>query len=459
MSSPAPTPASSPSTSIAPATEAAFAASLHAADAAETIAPVSRSRICSGHSSYGTTREPSAANEHRSDRMWQAADLASGTIGNERAARSRAGHVRGGLPPAGRGVRPRAPRPLPLGVGPTRGRPRPVRAGSLDAFGQTVDRLAAAYAGLAQAELLADHYAEAERCVTRVFDLVATPDAGRAEWVMARRVLGVLRSQLGDPEGGAALCQESFAEAPNAKLAPLASLYLCTVLLDAAKESRGHQRRARRSRGRPPHRVDHSYGGYLDALAAKGPWPWSLVRSRGRTRAPRGHSTRCRRRVQVAARVAAPGRSSRRRARARGFRRTHSPAHRRMARDRARRRGRRVHLALGEWERCHRGRTRLGRNDRHHGVVGRSVRDAHHRGGHRDRARPTCATRTRPHAPEIVAHLQRRLDAVTAAASEAGRRVPVGTAAARPRGGDPHEAHDTRSRCVGRSGAALERVR
>ena len=52
---------------------------------------------------------------------------------------------------------------------------------------------------------------------------------------MARRVLGVLRSQLGDPEEGVDLCGESFAEAPNAQTRALATLYLCTVLPDAAR--------------------------------------------------------------------------------------------------------------------------------------------------------------------------------------------------------------------------------
>jgi len=91
------------------------------------------------------------------------------------------------------------------------------------------------FAGLAQAELMAARYEDAERSCLKVFDLVATPDADRPAWVMARRVLGVLRSQLGDPEEGVDLCGESFAEAPNAQTRALATLYLCTVLPDAAR--------------------------------------------------------------------------------------------------------------------------------------------------------------------------------------------------------------------------------
>ena len=87
---------------------------------------------------------------------------------------------------------------------------------------------------------------------------------------MARRMLGVARSHLGDPATGVELCREALDAAPTAQAQALATLYFCAVLLDDGRNqdavnaaldevARGHLAG-----------LDHSFGGYLDAEAAEG---------------------------------------------------------------------------------------------------------------------------------------------------------------------------------------------
>ena len=59
---------------------------------------------------------------------------------------------------------------------------------------------AAVFAGLGSAELMSGHYATAEHWCARVFDVVPTPADHPAAWVMATRVLGIVRSNQGDPD-------------------------------------------------------------------------------------------------------------------------------------------------------------------------------------------------------------------------------------------------------------------
>src|SRR4029079_3316647 len=91
------------------------------------------------------------------------------------------------------------------------------------------------FAGLGQAELMAARYDAAERRSLLVSDLVSAPEMDPLAWAMACRVRGVVRSHLGDPESGVALCREAFAVAPTAHARGLAVLYFCNVLLDAGR--------------------------------------------------------------------------------------------------------------------------------------------------------------------------------------------------------------------------------
>ena len=90
-------------------------------------------------------------------------------------------------------------------------------------------------AGLAQAELMSGVYDAAENWCHKVFDIVAIPDVNPLAWEMARRVLGIVRSHLGDPEVGVELCRESVAVATSAQARVFANLYLCVALLDAGR--------------------------------------------------------------------------------------------------------------------------------------------------------------------------------------------------------------------------------
>jgi DNA-binding CsgD family transcriptional regulator len=250
--------------------EGAFAALLDAADAAQAVAPGTALVHLERAFELWDRAGASAADARRSDRMWQAADLASGTIGNERAVDLAEAAFREGPPPQGEAFgHERLGRFLWAS-----GRLEEARAQFEQAASMLTDdddpAGAPVYAGLAQAALLSDRCAEAESWCARVFDLVEAPDADRPAWVMARRVLGVLRSQLGDPDVGVVLCRESFTEAPNAQTRALASLYLCTVLLDAARHREAINAALDAVAEGHLSGLDHSYGGYLDALAAKG---------------------------------------------------------------------------------------------------------------------------------------------------------------------------------------------
>ncbi len=96
---------------------AAFTALLAAADASETVAPGAALRHLERAFELWDAAGDAAATERRGDRLWQAAELASGTASNERAADARSRGVRLRAAAAGHGVGPRTPRSLPVGVG------------------------------------------------------------------------------------------------------------------------------------------------------------------------------------------------------------------------------------------------------------------------------------------------------------------------------------------------------
>jgi DNA-binding CsgD family transcriptional regulator len=87
---------------------------------------------------------------------------------------------------------------------------------------------------------------------------------------MACRVRGVVRSHLGDPESGVALCREAFAVAPTAHARGLAVLYLCNVLLDAGRNQEAINVALDAVAQGYRAGLDRTFGGYTDALAAEG---------------------------------------------------------------------------------------------------------------------------------------------------------------------------------------------
>ncbi len=249
---------------------AAFTALLAAADRSETLAPGAALRHLERAFELWDVAGDAAASERRSDRLWQAAELASGTASNERAAtlaREAFGH---GPPP--RGV--------------AWGHERLGRflwaAGHLEQSAiefETASALlpeapgpeaAVVYAGLAQAELMLGHYDSAETRAQRVFELLPSAAADPLAWAMARRVLGLVVDQRGDPDRGVELCREAVATAPNALTKALAVLYLGVTLLDAGRYQDAVNDMLDAGADAHLTGLDRSFGGYLDALAAEG---------------------------------------------------------------------------------------------------------------------------------------------------------------------------------------------
>lgn len=250
--------------------EAAFAALLRAADAAETVAPGLAFAHLQRAFELWEDAPTSAAGEDRAGRMWQAAELASSSIGNERAVEMGRAAFAEGPPPQGEAYgHERLGRYLWSSGRLSESRAEYEQAESL--LSRAGDPTVAwVHSGLAQAEVMAAHYDEAERHCQAVFTLVPAPQDDPSTWVMARRVLGLLRSQLGDPGAGVALCREAFVEAPNAQARALSTLYLCTVLLDATNNREAVNLALDGVAVGHLAGLDYSFGGYLDALAARG---------------------------------------------------------------------------------------------------------------------------------------------------------------------------------------------
>ncbi len=257
---------------------AAFVALLAAADAAETAAPAAALGHLERAFELWDAAGDHAAVADRGERLWQAADLATNTVGNQRAVElARAAFALG-----------------PPHLGPAWGHERLGRylwfGGQLEEsrveFALAAELLsgddgpdaAAVFAGLAQAALIAGDYGAAQAWCEKVFGLVPTPEGNQAAWVRARRVLGIVRSNQGDPDSAVELCRESVATATDAQAHALATVYLALALLDA-----GHYQEAVNTtldavaEGRLTG-LDQGFGCYLDSLAAEaltrlGRWP------------------------------------------------------------------------------------------------------------------------------------------------------------------------------------------
>ena len=250
--------------------DTAFGALLAAADAAEEVAPaVALTQLERAFELWDEVR-PSVDAQERSRRMWQAAELASGAVGNERSVVLARAAFEFGPPPEGE----------------ARGHERLARylwsAGELEPsrveFERAVSLLpstgavesAPVYAGLGQAELMAGHYELAEQWCVKALEVLGSPQVDISSWVMARRVQGVVHSCLGDPEGGVVVCREAWSSAPTALGRALATLYYCVTLLDAGRsEDCITVALDAVAQGRLSG-LDTSYGGYTDALAAEG---------------------------------------------------------------------------------------------------------------------------------------------------------------------------------------------
>jgi DNA-binding CsgD family transcriptional regulator/tetratricopeptide (TPR) repeat protein len=246
----------------------AFSALLAAADAAETVAPAAAyGHLERAFELWDSVGERSKA-VNRAHRLWQAADIASSTVGNERAVQLARAASEQGSPLLGAAWgHERLGRYLWATGRLQEGAIEFAQAAAM--LGNDDDPTAApVYAGLAQAEALAGRDAVAEQWCAKVFELVPLPGDNPVAWSTARRALGIVRSNQGDPATAVELCAASMAAAPNAQSRALSGLYLCVTLGDAGEYAaelgiaqdavaEGHLTG-----------LDRGFGCYFDSLAA-----------------------------------------------------------------------------------------------------------------------------------------------------------------------------------------------
>ncbi len=249
---------------------AAFVALLFAADAAETVAPAAALRHLERALELWDSAGESSAAANRGDRLWQAAELASGAVGNARAADLAREAFRHGAPPRGAAWgHERLGRYL-WGAGHIEDSATEFEVAATLLPEDPGPEAAPVFAGLGQAELMLGRYDIAEARAQSVFELLAGPDADPSAWAMARRVLGIVVDHGGDPSRGAELCREAVEAAPNAQTRALAVLYLGVALLDAGRYHDAVNEMLDAAAEARLTGLDRSFGGYLDALAAEG---------------------------------------------------------------------------------------------------------------------------------------------------------------------------------------------
>ena len=211
----------------------AFVALLAAADAAETVAPgAAYGHLMRAFELWDSVGDGDAA-ASRGDRLWQAAEIATSTVGNLRAIELARSAFDFGTPARGAAWgHERLGRYLWASGQLEQSRVEFALATVLLADDVGIEA-AAVFAGLGSAELMSGHYRAAEHWCTKVFDVVPVvadhPDA----WVIATRVLGIVRSNQGDPDQAVELCRAAATAAVGAQARAFANVYLCVALIDA----------------------------------------------------------------------------------------------------------------------------------------------------------------------------------------------------------------------------------
>jgi DNA-binding CsgD family transcriptional regulator len=249
--------------------DGAFLAMLAAADAAQAVAPGAAFGHLERAFELWDTAGGGPATANRVERLWQAAELATSTVGNKRAAELARAAFAIGPPPLGSSWgHERLGRYLWSSGQLAEGNAEFALAAEL-LSGDEGNEAAAVFAGLGQAELMAGHYQSAERLCVKVFSLVPTADDNRAAWVMARRVLGIARSSQGDPDEAVELCRQSVAAAQDAQGRSLAGLYLCVALIDAGYYQAAINTALDAVADGHLAGLDQGFGCYFDSLAAE----------------------------------------------------------------------------------------------------------------------------------------------------------------------------------------------
>lgn len=257
---------------------AAFSALLVAADASAAVAPRAALRLLQRALELWDAAGAATEGISRSDRLWQAAELASGTLGNQLAVEFATEALTLGAPPLGEAWgHERLGRYLWTSGHLDASTVEFEKAAALlpeDGEGHGAERhgvgVPATLAGLGQADLMLRRYASAERWCHRLFELVPDMDTDRPAWVLGRRVLGVARGALGYPDESVALCREAVDAAPTAQTRTLACIYLSSALLDAGDCQGAIDVALGSVADVQLAGIDHSTAGYLDAVAAEG---------------------------------------------------------------------------------------------------------------------------------------------------------------------------------------------
>lgn len=250
---------------------AAFVALLAAADASQAVAPRTALGLLERAFELWDEAGEATSGVFRSDRLWQAAELASGTVGNPRSVELATEALRLGTPPLGDAWgHERLGRYLWTSGHLEESSVEFERAAALVARQPEGPGAAATFAGLGQSELMRCGFTSAEDWCRQLFEIVPEAAVDPPAWTMGRRVLGVALAALGRPEEAVARCREAVAAAPTAQARALARIYLSSVLLDvgASQEAVDCAQAGVAEVDRAG--IDRSTAGYLDAVAAEG---------------------------------------------------------------------------------------------------------------------------------------------------------------------------------------------
>jgi DNA-binding CsgD family transcriptional regulator/tetratricopeptide (TPR) repeat protein len=247
----------------------AFTASLAAADAAISVAPAAAFAHLRRALELWEEVPEVALNEDRARRLWQSAELASSVVSNSHAAEIAREAFGIGPPPQGHAWgHERLGRYLWSSGQLAESRLEYQRAEKLLAPDEPY--AAMVFAGLAQDDLMAARFDDAERRAIDAITAAGNPTDDPLAWATSVRVLGVVASGRGDPGSAVTRCREAVEVAPNTQARALATLYLCVVLLDAGENDTAISAALDATAEGHITGVDASFGAYVDALAADG---------------------------------------------------------------------------------------------------------------------------------------------------------------------------------------------
>ena len=249
----------------------AFTALLAAADAARHVAPAVALAQLERAVELWDAAGDATTTEDRCERLWQAAELATGAVGNARAVEIAREAFGWGVPARGSAwAHERLGRYLWASGDLGASRVEFERAAELVRSSPVEAGTAAAMAGLAQAELMDGNPSAAEHWCRAALALVPMPTDDPVAWVTATRVLGGALADLGDLSSGVRAGRAAVAAASDASTRAFASAYLGIVLIEAgeyeaaiavAADGAGDARLAG---------LDRSFGAYFDSEVAEG---------------------------------------------------------------------------------------------------------------------------------------------------------------------------------------------